>query len=251
MQVSPLTYKELDATALRAAARPHVPGARRKEGPPPPPPVFTEEQVKAAERDGYKKGFLEGTEEGKRQAESEQAAVDRRLAETAEKFAHAVGPLLDDYRKTVIQLRADLPKVALSIARKVAGDALAENAQAAVEGVAMSCVEAMAGEPKLCITVHASLAATLEKKLKELAQRLQSPADILVSGDETMAAADCRIEWKYGACERHTGQLWERVEAAVAAMAAAAPHEAETQINVLNPAGGDSGSAGSSKEVKT
>lgn len=237
MRVERFSFREFDAGVASAnapatALKPLLPGGRRRDGggPPPPPATFSEEQLKAAERDSYKKGFLEGTEEGRKQAESEQAALDRKLAESVQKFAHCLTPLLDDYKQMITQMKQDLPKVGLCIAKKVAGDALAQNPQAAVEEIAARCVETMIGEPKLVITVHPSLVTPLEKKLRSVAERMESATALSVAGDEKMDAADCRVEWKYGAMERHTGQLWEQIEQAVGRMAAGAAYAAEAQV---------------------
>jgi flagellar assembly protein FliH len=239
MRVERFSFKEFDATVavksapVTAGIKPLLPGGRRKEGAPPLPPTFSEEQLKAAERESYKKGFTEGTQEGRNQAESEQAAVDRQLSETVEKFVQTLPPLLADYRQMILQLRQDLPKVALAIARKAAGNALAENAAATVEDVAMRCVESMIAEPKLTVTVHESLADTLEKKLKAMAEKQQAATDIVVMRDAAIAPTDCRIEWKHGAMERHTGQLWQHIEKAVEAMSASAAHTTEVQMTQL------------------
>jgi hypothetical protein len=83
MRIEPLDFKSFDgsvAIVREPAVKTFLPGGkRRREGPPPPPPTFNEEQLKAAERESYKKGFLEGTQEGRKLQDSEQAANDRKL----------------------------------------------------------------------------------------------------------------------------------------------------------------------------
>ena len=138
--------------------------------------------------------------------------VDRKLTEIVEKFATTVSPLFEDYRKSTLALQEQMPKIALAIARKVAGQALAENAQAVIDGLALQCCEAMLKEPKLTITVHESMGDTLARKVEQLAERLQSAADIVILRDPAMPAADFRVEWNQGVMERQTEQLWQQVE---------------------------------------
>ena len=238
MNVQPLNFKEFDAAsaanrAPAAGIKPLLPGGRRREAAPPSPSSYNEEQLKAAEREAYKKGFLEGTEEGKKQAESEQASIDRKLAETVEKFARSVTPLLSDYRAMALQMKQDMIKVAMGIARKVAGDALAQNSAAEVEAIALRCVETMIAEPRIAITVHESVAASLEKRLQALKEKLQASADIVVVRDAAINPADCKIEWKYGAMERHTGTLWDQIDKAVGTLAAGAAHTAEKHLDAV------------------
>jgi flagellar assembly protein FliH len=180
---------------------------------PPPPPSFSEEQLKAAERDGYKKGFVEGTQEGRKQAESAQADVERALSETAARFAHSLTPLFADHQRMVTEIREHMPKIAL--ARKVAGRALDANAGEVIADMAAAACETMVGEHKLSITVHESMADCLTDKLARLAPSLPASTDIEILRDQHIPPADCRIEWNQGGMERNTSQLWQQIDKAV------------------------------------
>lgn len=209
-------------------------GTQKVDAPPPPaPPVYKEEDLKKAEHNGYKKGFHEGTQEGRKQVESEQAEVDRRLVEMLEQFVQSVSPLFDHYKKMVVQVQQDVPKAALAIARKVASAALDRNAETVVSDIATRCCETMINEPELSITVHESMGDTLERKLKEMATRLPAATHIVIMRDPAMPAADCRIEWKHGALERVTAQLWQQVEQAVGDMSVIAGRETAEELKAL------------------
>ncbi|MDX2112123.1 MAG: FliH/SctL family protein [Alphaproteobacteria bacterium] len=236
VRIEPLNFRSFDGAAGGnvVAARRHS-ASRKEEAPPapPPPPTFSEEELKAAEMKGYQRGFLEGCDDGKRQAESEQAEINRQLSDTTQKLLTTLRPLIDDYKAMTVQLHSDLPKVALAIARKVAGPALEHGAEAIVSQVALACVETMIGEPRLHITVHPALAATLESRLNTLVAQQQMSVQISVSGDDAMAHSDCRIAWKHGAMERHSGQLWQEIERVVENMVASAPRHTEKQLQQL------------------
>jgi len=238
MRIERLNFRDFEPAAsggALAVRKMSLPGVRRKEEAPPPPcpPTFNEEQLKQAELESYKKGFFEGEQEGKLQTESQQADINLKLTETVEGFVKTIAPLLASYKAMVLQLRQDMPKVALAIAKKVAGIALDQNAQNVIDEMALACAETMIGEPKLSITVHSSLAESLEKKLTETSAKLQSASHYIITRDDNMALADCRIEWKYGAMERHTGQLWHQVEQVVGAMIVSAERTTTQQIEQL------------------
>lgn len=239
MQIEPMKFREFTPDTpppvVIKPTREFVTTGRFKGEviPPPPPPTFSEEQLKEAEREAYKKGFLEGEQEGRKQAETAQAEADRQLAAMTEQFGQAVAPLLADYRTTITELKTEMPKVALAIARKVAGQALADNAASMVEDIALRCVEAMAGEPKLAITVHQSLVERLERHMQQLATHLRSATDIQVIGNETLPVENCRIEWKHGNFVRNTESLWQEIERVVATMVASAAHDAKTQLTAV------------------
>ncbi len=232
MRTAPISFKEFDGGSVQTPTKvkTFLPGGRfGGEDTPPPPASFSEAQVKEAERDGYKKGFLEGTQEGIKQKTGEQDEVDRKLTEALVGFTQSVAPIFNDYRNMAAQIRQDVPKVALAVARKVAGDALKENAAASVEEIATRCISSMISEPKLTVTVHESLAANLEKRLKDLATKLQAATDIVVVPDAAIAVTDCKVEWKQGAFARNTEQLWQDIERAIGNMSASAAYEASQQ----------------------
>jgi flagellar assembly protein FliH len=244
MSIAPFSFREFSASDVEfvstASAKPFLPNTGRKKEeappPPPPPPTFSEDDLKAAERDGYQKGFLDGVTEGKNQAESEQATIDLALTEAVSNFAQQYTPLFNLYRQMLRIGAEEVPKVALAIAKKIAGEALAENAYKLIEDISMRCVQTMMHEPKLTITLHASMQKALEEKLASAARSMQLPEDIKVVGDPDIAPPNCRIEWKNGAMLRDTDALWQQVEQVVAGMVASCGNEVDAVAGALeNP----------------
>lgn len=241
MQVQRFSFRDLaeDGVLGRIGASPFHSARKAKQEeelpppPPPPPPTFSEDEMKAAERDGYQKGFIAGIADGRGQAESEQAEVDRQLVKTAEGFVNTIAPIFADYRRMMMEMREQMPKVALCIARKVASNALEANAQTVVEEMALRCCETMIAEPKLTITVHEKLRDTVERKLKDMVQRQSAAAHIVVVGDAAMPQEDCKIEWHNGAMQRNTAQFWQQIDKVVDSMVATATRDTTQQLNTL------------------
>lgn len=242
MRAEPFTFREFTGEAIggaKAAAKGFIssgskkPAAVEEPAAPPPPPTFNEEELKKAEGEAYRKGFLDGTKEGQVQAESVQADVDRHLSQITEEFVQHIAPLFRDYSELATQVRQDMPRIALAIAQKVAGAALAQDAKAVVEDMAMRCCETMIGQPALNVTVHASLADTLDGKLKAMAERHQHAAKITVSANVDIPMTDCKIEWKHGAMERRTELLWKQVEDVVGDIIASGVRDGGKQAAAL------------------
>lgn len=234
MKMERLDYRELKLGSHMEAVvggRIFIPSHKPiEELPPPPPPVFNEEEMKTSEREGYKKGFVEGVKEGRQQSESEQTDINRQIAAFEEHFMRSVSPMFEHYRDMVSKLQKDLPNVALAIARKIAGVALDENASAVVSELAMKACENLISEPELTIIAHESMADTLEKHLQQLAERLPEATKIIIVRDPHMQLADCRIEWRNGSMERVTEKLWQQVEKAVANMATIAERDTNAEL---------------------
>lgn len=243
MTIAPFSFRDFGASEgeLNSSNSPKtfLPTGRYKKEevppPPPPPPTFSEEELKTAERDGYQRGFIDGIVEGKNQAENTQAEINRTLTTTVETFRQHLAPMFAIYREMLVQQAALLPQIAHSIAKKVAGEALAQDAYANIEAICLRCVNAMLHEPKLLITVHASMARTLEEKITAAAKTLQVVGEITINGDANIAPSNCRIEWKNGAMIRDTEHLWQQVEQVVASMTASGEREAAELCEQMEP----------------
>lgn len=244
MGIAPFSFREFGESGGEVvpsikSAKSFLPQGKKREEtppPPPPPPTFSEDQMKAAERDGYQKGFLDGITEGKNQAENTQAQIDAELSTLVETFAANYAPMFALYREMLAHQAKFLPQIAYAIAKKVASDALSENASQSVENIAMRCVESMSHEPKLVITIHESMSDTLAKKIASARHSLQMAGEVMVIGDANIAKQNCRIEWKDGAMVRDTESLWQQVEHVVTSMITSAERESHILCEQLNPA---------------
>ncbi|NBX04361.1 MAG: hypothetical protein EBR02_09965, partial [Alphaproteobacteria bacterium] len=170
---------------------------------------------------------------GKIQAETEQAEVDRQLTEKTDAFIAAITPLFFDYRELSLTIRREMPKIALAVAEKMLAHALSEEAAGVVEEIALRCCDQMAGEPRLTITVHESLADTLKHKLKAIVAQQQEPMQILVASNPDMPKADCRVEWANGSMERSSEKLWQNIQQVIDNMSIASARDTEEQLSFL------------------
>lgn len=222
-----ITDKSKGARVFIPNTKPPAPEA------PPPPPTFSEEELKAAERDGFQKGFLEGVKEGRKQMEMEQMQIDLQCAALASKFEQAVMPLFQHYERFGTLLYEQIPNIALSIAKKVAGEALQENAHKHIADIATRACETMMHEAKMTITAHESLGDKLEHMLQGLASRLPEHTEIIILRDPAMPLSDCRIDWKQGSLEHSQQVLWERVQKAIENLSVTQQRESMQDLNEL------------------
>ena len=235
MRVEPLLYKEFDGRAITTTGKvkTFLPGGRHKGEATPPPPTFSEDQLKQAELESYKRGFLEGTEEGKRLQTDAQAEIDQKISNALTSVIHSVYPILEDYKRMATILRQEMPRVSLTIAQKVAGAALTENASTAIQEICERCITTMLGEPSLTIYVHESLAGSLQKRIVEITGKYMTGMDIQVVGDGNMPLSDCKMQWKQGAFIRDTEKLWQDIRLAVDNLSASAGYETTKDMEKL------------------
>lgn len=237
LKLEPLNLKPLERGSVPAGgrgARMFVPYARPT--PPeeaPPPPSFTEDDLKAAERDGFQKGFHEGVKEGRRQVETEQAAVNEQIAAMAAQFAAANRPLFEHYAHFARLLHAEIPKIALAVAKKVAGPALDQNAHLLVADIATRACDSLMTEPRLTITANEALGDSLETMLQGVASRMPEHTEIVILRDPDIPRTDCRIDWKLGTLDHSVAEVWNKVEKAIENLSATAARDGEMQIQQL------------------
>ncbi len=238
MLISPLTFKEFDASSFpsREIRKKPFTSQKKDEEPeaPPPPPTFSEEELKAAERDAYQRGFLEGTKDGHATAQSEHSEIERILMEGLENFVQSIAPIFAQYRGHCQQLKQNMPVLALSIAKKVAGDALSNASQSIIDAAAKQCAEIMISEPQITVTINSRLAGELSHKLKQLSDREKAASNVSVISDENIVISNYRIEWKNGSIERSTEKLWQQMDKAIGNMLATIASETEEQLDLLN-----------------
>lgn len=189
----------------------------------PPPPVFNEQQVKQAEQESYRKGFLEGTKEGQMQAQSEQTDIDRQLSEATAHFAERIHAVLQQQATFLHEQKSHLAQLALAVASKIAGEALSANPLPLIEGMVIPCVERVLGAPHIAVSVNDKLAPTLEKRLTAHFAHHTAPGEISIHGDASLPIGDCRIDWGNGYAERCAETLWTEIEKILGTRRAAAP----------------------------
>lgn len=227
MNIERITLHDLQSLGIVAngARKSHALPSFGAPAEPAAPPPLTEADIRAAQEEGYRKGFLEGEREGQLAAQTEQAKVAQELRDSLTGMARHIEQLIQNYNMFVANAKAMLPPLALTLARKVAGDALQENALASIEQTIGSCLETMLGEAQIHVLVNSRVASALEEKLTSMFAHRQDPGEITITGDDAVPIGDCRLIWKQGHAERSTAQLWSEMENLIAGMVDSAHRE--------------------------
>lgn len=203
MQLERFIPPSFDTVQPGAKTTPFSPkafGANKKEAPaaPPPPPSFSEADLKAAEAAGYRKGYVAGELEGKKIAEGELAQLDRNIETTLAPIAEELLSVFRAYNSFVREQAAATPALAMALAKKIAGDALAKDSLPLIEPLARDCVTRILGEASIVVTVHESIATRLEEKLGRYFEHSKEPGNIVIHGDTNVQPTDCTIVWAHG-----------------------------------------------------
>ncbi|MGQ9370968.1 FliH/SctL family protein [Azospirillum sp. A39] len=223
--------ESFDVDHPRAAPDPYLAAPEPEPEPEPaepPPPVFSEAEVEAARRAGYAegekagssvgygKGFAEGHAAGRKDGleagRAEMAKTNEaRTAAALERIAAGVDQLLAE-RHATNAMRQDQPvHIALAIVRKLMPELARRGGLAEIEALVRGCVMELIDEPRLVVRVADDAREAVSGTLDAMAGR-GFGAKLMVVGEPSLAAGDCRIEWAEGGVERDTARLLADIE---------------------------------------
>jgi flagellar assembly protein FliH len=185
--------------------------------------VFNKEGdiVRASEPKRQKRSFTPDEVEEIRQAAhaegmaSAEAEAVRQSAAALEQLAQTLGAITATAQQEIDRIQADAAQLALMIAQKLAGNALNEQPEHAIEALIVHCLQALPSEPHMVVRVDDTLSDGIRARLDPLVKRTGFEGKIMVFGEPERTRADCRIEWTDGGIERDFATAATAIEAAI------------------------------------
>ena len=162
-----------------------------------------EQAAAEAEARGHARGLAEGT------ARSE-AQVQARLSDALNRLALAAAGLIAESDARDAEREEQALVFAATLARKLAGDALAANPLAGIEETARAALQHLRGVPHLVVRVNERLVDEAEALMKRLSRERGFEGRLVVLGEPELPPGDARIEWADGGIVRD----YARIEAA-------------------------------------
>ncbi len=175
-------------------------------------PAASDAKRAAALQEAEALGYRRGLDEGRRGAESQVAA---RLADAVGRLAHAASDLLARADADRAALQDEGVALAMTLARKLAGEALARQPLAAIGELAREAFGHLRGVPHLVVRVNEALVDDVDAMMKRIARERGYEGRIVVMGEPDVPPGDARLEWADGGMARELSRL--HAEAARAA----------------------------------
>jgi len=182
--------------------------ASRRRTPERPQPRYTEEELAAARGDGQRAGV----EMGLAQARGEAAHA---AAQALERIAAGMAELAQRQEAALEGVRAEAARLALAIARRLAGELLRRQPEAEIEALVGQLLQQLPGEPRVVVRVAEGLVQGLSERLDEIAIANAFAGRVVLLGEPHLREADARIEWADGGAERNFEELMAQVEESV------------------------------------
>lgn len=149
----------------------------------------------AAEAEAEARGFARGLEAGRREAVVQ---AEARLAALAAELAGHAARLLAGFEAKQAALENEALQLSMGLARKLAGEALAERPLAPIEQAAREAFQHLRGVPHLAVRVHCSLVEEATALVQRIGRAAGYEGRILVFGEPEIAPGDARLEWADG-----------------------------------------------------
>jgi flagellar assembly protein FliH len=140
-------------------------------------------------------GFHDGFAQGRQQAQAEQNAALTHMAGVLASQAQALLAAQDQHRD---EIEAGAAALAITIARRIAGAALAEKPNAVLEQAARECIAHARTAPHLAVRVNEAMVTETEKLFGRLIHESGYAGKLIILGEPEIMPGDARLEWADG-----------------------------------------------------
>jgi flagellar assembly protein FliH len=157
--------------------------------------VEAERRRADAEAQAHRKGFAAGQAQAQGEAEQRIATALGLIADGLARLDRALGGI-------EARLETEAVQVAVAVAGKLAPELIAREPFTEISALVGDCFRQLVTTPHIMVRVSADIHDMAKDKLEEIARARGFEGRLMVTGDDAMAAGDCRIEWAEGGVNR-------------------------------------------------
>jgi|GEM_PF-971185 len=175
--------------------------------------------VNSAREEGYKNGYVAGEQK----LDAGIAAREEAIKNILEVISNRITLAAEEHKGYLARQQDTVRDLSLTIARKIAGDALAKSPYSYVDKAIGESLALIVGEAKITINVSGGLLEGLKQRVDVIKELLRDfKGEIEVRADAEIADYDCVVEWKNGRLQYGQSELWNQIEAILEAEKASA-----------------------------
>ncbi|NQW00049.1 MAG: hypothetical protein HQ483_10160 [Rhodospirillales bacterium] len=163
-------------------------------------PTYSEEELEVAKLDAFEKGKEEALKESATAIESQIVDATKAIGEKLDSLI--VGQLMANK-----DIFSDSIKVSHAITKKMFPSINAEQALPEIETIIGKILTQVLEEPRVVINVHPAIEADLVQRIDQIAADTHFEGRLHITGNESIAEGDCKIEWSNGGAERNLEDL--------------------------------------------
>lgn len=182
---------------------------------PPPPPSFSEEELNAAKAAAWEEGRIAGVEEEKQRQETEAKARARSIEQACQTLAREALSIAQRQQQFFVIQTQELSELAMLLAQKVAGDALAQLPEGSAKLLVQQCLPVLQQQPRVVLMVHSTIAEQMDAAMRELIDAHHFETHITVKGSDQFQPGEARLEWQDGLAERRMDTIWNQIKSII------------------------------------
>jgi flagellar assembly protein FliH len=160
----------------------------------------TREALAEAEKAAFARGLAQG------RAEAE-ARTEARIADALGRLADHARRLLSETEGEKGRVEREAVELALAVAGKIAGEALAKQPLTTIEAAARQAFEHLRGVPHLAVRVNESLVEEVDSLMRKLSREKGFEGRVVVLGEPHIPPGDAKLEWADGGVIRDAQRI--------------------------------------------
>lgn len=181
----------------------------------PPPPVFSEQDLEAARMAGKKQGYSEGFAAGQQEAKR---AADQKIDDANQVIAalgDTVATLSSRYHDMLREESRYLSKLVLSVAQKVAGEAIEARGEETICAIIDRCIPVIFSKPRLIIELNPDIFDRTLTRIETYLRDNGFEGEIQFKANPEMGNSDVHLDWGTGQVNHSATALWQEIEALI------------------------------------
>lgn len=151
----------------------------------------TDLDVDTARQEGFSAGYAEGQQAARAEANAALTHMAGLISQQAER-------LLASQHDRADLIEASAATLAATMARRLAGAALADKPQALIEQAARECIVHARSAPHLAVRVNEAYIDSAEQLFGRLTRESGYAGKVIILGEPEIAPGDARFEWADG-----------------------------------------------------
>ncbi len=207
------SLRDFSAAPEEKVAMPVVPEIKEEAPPPPPPPpTFSEKDLELAKATARNEAYQLGLEEGTQRVAKADADREAQLISIMKQACERISQFHATYNQHVVEQQEVLTRLAIAVAKHVAGAAMKQSPEVPVSQMVAECLPLLLGEPRIVITIHPAIITLMKQRLEEVGRQAGYDGTLLLEADDTLSPTDCHIQWQGGSAHTSYAEIWRNIE---------------------------------------
>lgn len=170
--------------------------------------TYSEAELEAKTAQAHQQGVEEGKAQGLAEGKGQRLEVDQQLTIVVQDLTQKITTIDEELGNYKQQLHNDALSIALLAAKKLGGDAIAEEPTESLKNGLDAALAKVSNKQSIVLTLHPEMQEAISSHLSTQYTHLT----IDITPDETLAKNDATLRWDKGGADVDSEALWQEIE---------------------------------------